>query len=132
VQGDNNGLQDIFVRDLVSGTTTRMSVDSNGVEGNGLSSYLAISFDGSQVVYGSVANNLVPNDTNGEKDIFLRDRNANTTTRMSVDSNLAQANGRSSTPAISADGRHVAFYSMADNLVPGDMNADTDVFVHRR
>jgi hypothetical protein len=81
------------------------------------------------VVFNSHATTLVPNDTNGVQDIFLHDRRLGITTRVSVDSHGVQAQGRSSTPSISGDGRHVGFYSFASNLVPGDTNGVPDVFV---
>ncbi len=137
VPGDTNGASDVFVRDRVAGTTTRVSVDSNGAQGNGDSGNLSqshrtsISADGRYVAFSSVATNLVPNDTNG-LDVFVRDRVAGTTTRVSVDSNGAQASGSSLDPSISADGRYVAFQSNASNLVPGDTNRFLDVFVRDR
>ncbi|MCE9594668.1 MAG: hypothetical protein K8S98_10795 [Planctomycetes bacterium] len=132
VAGDSNGVADIFAYDVPAGVTTLVSVDSNGGLANGLSSYLSVSFDGSAVAFGSAATNLVAADTNADKDIFLRDRNTGTTTRVSVDSALLQCDGHCSTPAISADGRFVAFYSGATNLVPGDTNGELDIFVHKR
>jgi Tol biopolymer transport system component len=89
-----------------------------------------ISADGRYVVFHSEAANLVPNDTNGVGDIFVRDRQTGTTTRVSVDSSGAQANGVSNfqRPAISADGRYVAFHPF-NALVPGDTNNAEDVFV---
>src|SRR5439155_349059 len=76
--------------------------------------------------------NLVPGDTNGVTDVFVHDRQTGGTERVSVDSTGAQASDRSVNPAISADGRFVAFASDATNLVPGDKNSVTDVFVHDR
>jgi Tol biopolymer transport system component len=133
VPGGTNNSQDIFVRDLVTNTTTRVSVDSAGNPGNGESYYPSISGDGRFVVFASDAANLVPGDTNGSRDIFVRDLSTNTTTRVSVDSAGNQGNGISnpflSKPSISADGRFVAFVSTASNLVPGDTNLVEDIFV---
>jgi len=133
VPGGTNNSQDIFVRDLVTNTTTRVSVDSAGNPGNGESYYPSISGDGRFVVFASDAANLVPGDTNGSRDIFVRDLSTNTTTRVSVDSAGNQGNGISnpflSKPSISADGRFVAFVSTASNLVPGDTNLVDDIFV---
>jgi hypothetical protein len=134
VAGDTNQLFDAFVHVLATGVTTRISVSTGGVESNALSQFHSpgsLSFDGRLVVFKSPANNLVLNDTNGEQDIFLRDCILGTTTRVNVDSQGAQAQGRSSQPVISADGRFVGFYSFAANLVPGDTNGEPDVFLRR-
>ncbi|HEX6595636.1 MAG TPA: hypothetical protein VF045_01785 [Acidimicrobiales bacterium] len=129
VGGDTNGTRDIFRRDRSTGTTILVSVSSGGAIGNGLSSGAAISSDGRYVAFSSSASNLVSGDTNAAGDIFIRDVTAGTTTRLSVNSGGAQANGASSTPAISANGRYVAFTSWASNLVTGDTNNGYDVFV---
>src|SRR4029079_1646625 len=85
--------------------------------------------DGHLVAFWSSASNLVPNDTNGVNDVFVRDRLTNTTTRVSIDSSGVEGNGPSTDPAFSADGRYVAFQSAATNLVPNDTNGKIDVFV---
>jgi Tol biopolymer transport system component len=118
VLGDTNGLADVFVRDRQAGVTTRVS-EGNGVQPNGGSQDPKISGDGRYVVFVSTASNLVPGDTNGSADVFLRDRLAGVTTRVTVAATGAQANGASSVPVISADGRHVAFASAASNLATG-------------
>jgi Tol biopolymer transport system component len=130
VSGDTNGSLDIFVYDTVSNTTRRVSVDSNGTQGNGSSSSPSISADGRYVAFDSYASNLVSGDTNGTGDIFVYDTVANTTRRVSVDSNGTQGNNLSYSPSISADGRYVAFYSDANNLVSGDTNNAPDIFVY--
>ena len=113
--------------------TTRVSVDSAGAQANGRSDgRTAISRDGRFVAFGSSAANLVPGDTNARGDVFVRDRQSGTTTRVSVDGSGAQANGQSWRPAMSADGRLVAFASTASNLVAGDTNGAADIFVHDR
>ena len=136
VPGDTNGHSDIFVRDLVSGTIELVSPGAGATQGNGDSEVPAISADGRFVVFQSLATNLVPGDTNGVRDIFVRDRLNGTTERASVSSGGVQANGVSSDPyeytAISGDGRFVAFPSLATNLVAGDTNGQEDVFVHDR
>jgi Tol biopolymer transport system component len=109
-----------------------VSVDSSGVQGDNDSSAPSISADGRYVAFWSMASNLVAGDTNGTWDVFVRDRTAGTTERVSLDSSGAQANGPSYGPAISADGRWVAFQSFASNLVPGDANGLYDVFVRDR
>jgi len=130
VTGDTNGLPDIFVRDLLTGKTTRVSVDSLGRQANGPSYSAAISADGRFVAFESDATNLVMGDTNGKRDVFVYDMTTQATTRVSVDSLGRQANGPSSGAAISADGRFVAFESDATNMVTGDTNGKRDVFVH--
>ncbi|MEG4247372.1 calcium-binding protein [Microcoleus sp. Pol10D4] len=129
VPGDTNYSPDIFVRDTLTNTTTRLSVDSAGNQGNGESYNPSISGDGRFVAFRSDASNLVPGDTNETYDIFVRDTLTNTTTRVSVDSAGNQANGDSSNASISANGRFVAFYSGASNFVSGDTNNASDIFV---
>jgi Tol biopolymer transport system component len=111
-------------------------VSSAGAEGNGNSFDPSISADGRFVAFDSFASSLVGGDTNGESDIFVRDRRKGKTRRVSVSSAGAEANGRSfindiGSP-ISADGRFVAFQSDASNLVGGDTNGSSDVFVRDR
>jgi Tol biopolymer transport system component len=134
VSGDTNGTWDVFVRDRVADTTERVSVDSAGGQANGESGTygIAMSPDGRFVAFQSYASNLVASDVNGVPDIFVHDRLTGVTELVSVDSFGVQANDRSSHPSISADGRFVAFDSDASNLVTGDTNALTDVFVRDR
>ncbi|MBI5296272.1 MAG: S-layer homology domain-containing protein [Chloroflexi bacterium] len=131
VDGDSNAASDIFVHDRLNGTTVLVSLDSSGGQGNDHSFQPAISADGRYVAFNSLANNLVENDTNAALDVFVRDLQAGTTVRVSVDSNGAQANNSvdSWKPAISGDGRFVAFSSDASNLVDGDANSSGDIFV---
>ncbi len=129
VPGDANGTEDIFVRDLVSGETTRVSLGVAGAQGDGWSHDPAISADGRYVAFESWATNLVPGDTNIAGDIFVRDLVSGETTRVSVGAAGAQGDWWSHDPAISADGRYVAFESQATNLVPGDTNGGADIFV---
>ncbi len=123
VAGDTNAVQDAFVHDRQTGTTSRLSVSSSGVEGNGDSLEPTIAGNGSAVAFESAATNLVTGDTNAAVDIFVRDLAAGTTVRVSVDSAGAQANGASDESSFSGDGSHVAFESLASNLVAGDTNA---------
>jgi Tol biopolymer transport system component len=132
VRGDTNGSEDVFVRDRQAGTTTRVSVTSNGVQANDGSSYPSISADGRYVAFRSPASNLVRGDTNRRTDVFVRDRQTRTTSRVSVNSHGHQANSSSFDPAISADGSFVVFVSSASNLVRGDTNGTVDVFVRNR
>jgi len=128
VGADRNGASDVFVYDRVLGTFERVSVSSNGVEGNAASFAPAISADGRFVAFVSRADNLVGDDRNGKDDVFLRDRAAGTTVRVSV-GGVGEADGDSSAPRISANGAVVAFLSRASNLVAGDDNGAADVFV---
>jgi Tol biopolymer transport system component len=132
VSGDTNGLDDVFVHDRLTGTTERVSVDSSGVEGNGVSGNASISADGRYVAFNSLASNLVIGDTNGFSDVFVRDRLTGTTERVSVGPGGTEGNNPSGLPWISADGRYVAFESNASNLVSGDTNGFTDIFVRDR
>ena len=130
--GDTNGASDVFVRDLVAGTTQRVSVRTDGGQANGGSYVPAISTDGGSVAFHSHATNLVAGDTNDEVDVFVRDLAAGTTRRVSVRTGGGQANSDSYFPAISGDGRYVAFQSSAANLVADDTNDKVDVYVRDR
>lgn len=111
-------------------TIRRVSVNSAGKQANDWSVYPVISADGRYIAFESRATKLVPNDTNNTDDIFVYNIKKRQTIRVSVSSNGVQANGESSKPSISADGRYVAFASKASNLVPGDTNDVSDIFVH--
>ncbi|WP_435205048.1 TolB family protein [Micromonospora sp. bgisy143] len=132
VPGDTNGFSDVFVRDRVTGLTSRVSVSSTGAGANEGSFSASISADGRHVVFASGASNLVADDTNGTPDVFLHDRATGLTSRVSVSSTGAEANDGSGSLAISGDGRYIAFTSGASNLVPGDTNQVTDVFLRDR
>jgi Tol biopolymer transport system component len=144
VPNDNNGWVDVFVRDLVAGTTTRLSVAPGGVEADFHSGTFSpvISGNGRFVAFGSSASNLVANDLNGSSDIFVLDRDPGddgtfdeepiVLERVSVSSNGSEANGACEQPSISADGNKVAFRSWATNLIAVDLNGAYDVFVHTR
>lgn len=130
ITGDANGQKDVFVRDTLAATTTRVSVATDGTPGNGPSDQASISFNGRFVAFHSTATNLVPGDTNGKADVFLRDLVNKTTVRASVANNGAQlVGGDSSRPTVSGDGTEVVFSSDATNAVAGDANAKADVFV---
>jgi Tol biopolymer transport system component len=121
---------DVFVRDSVTGTTTRVSVSSSGAQGKGSVpqfSAPSISADGRFVAFSSYATNLVPNDTNGGRDVFLHDMVTGATTRISVSSSGAQLNGESDHPSISADGRFIAYTSRG---VTGKTGKGRGIFVH--
>jgi Tol biopolymer transport system component len=132
VTGDTNGARDIFLRDRLMGTTERVSLGWNGVQGNGNCFHLSLSADGRYVAFESLASNLVPGDTNAHNDIFLRDRVNGTTELVSVSVLGSPSNGDSQDPSISGDGRYVGFTSVASDLVVGDTNGHADVFVRDR
>src|SRR5439155_16392167 len=111
VPGDTNEVVDVFVRDRLTGTTERVSVDSAGNQGNAGSSLPSISADGRFVAFWSAATNLVPGDTNAAFDVFIHDRQTGATERVSVDIAGNPGNYDSFAPALSADGRFVAFSS---------------------
>jgi Tol biopolymer transport system component len=129
VRGDTNGAADIFVRDRRAGTTSRVSVARSGGQGNAISFSPDISADGRYVTFLSDASDLVAADTNHVTDVFVRDRRTGTTNRINLSVTGRQGNNTSSSAAVSADGRRVAFSSTASNLVAGDTNAVEDVFV---
>jgi hypothetical protein len=132
VRGDSNGTVDAFVHDRVTGRTSRASISTTDAQGNDASQAAGVSDDGRFVAFESEASNLVPGDTNGKKDIFIRDRMAGRTSRVSVSSTGGQANDWSFTGHLSADGRYVAFGSAASDLVHRDTNGAWDIFVHDR
>lgn len=132
VPGDTNRRDDAFLRDRQTGSTTRVSLGVTGFQGNGDSYAISMSADARWIAFESAARDLVVGDSNGSEDIFVRDRLIGTTTRISVGPGGLQANSYSFAPVITADGRHVAFWSYASNLVPGDTNGAPDVFVHDR
>ncbi|GIF13435.1 TolB family protein [Actinoplanes teichomyceticus] len=132
VPDDFNVAADVFLRDRRTGTTSRVSRSAAGGEANGASGQPSLSADGRYVAFDSVASDVVAGDTNESSDVFVLDRSTGRTSRISRSGAGAQADARSVQPAISRSGRYVAFLSDATNLVPGDTNATTDVFVHDR
>jgi uncharacterized repeat protein (TIGR01451 family) len=140
VPDDTNDTSDVFVHDRLTGNTERVSVDGRGRQGDGASGFLgvggqpAISADGRFVAFPSFATNLVPGDTNGPviADVFVRDRLTGTTERISVSSTGAEADSDCNSPAISADGRFVAFQSRASTFAPNDGFFTSDIFVRDR
>jgi Tol biopolymer transport system component len=123
VPNDTNGVTDIFLRDVWSNTTRLVSISMSGGAANGVSRSSVMTPDGRYVAFVSAATNLVPDDTNGIPDIFVRDLQTATTTLVSVGAqNTNSARGSlasSESPAITPDGRFVVFYSTATNLIPG-------------
>lgn len=130
VAGDTNSFEDIFVRDLETGQTERISVSADGTQGNSASLRPTISHDGTKVCFASRAKNLVVGDTSYRQDIFVKDLASNELSRVNVGPQGEEANGYSQQPQISADGRFVVFTSAATNLVSGDNNGFDDLFVH--
>jgi Tol biopolymer transport system component len=129
VAGDGNGADDVFVRDRRTHATKRVSLSSSGAQANDDAFDPAISGGGRYVAFFAAATNLVAHDTNGVADIFVRDREQRRTIRANVSSAGVQANGFSSSPSISADGRAVVFSSLASSLVPHDTNGLEDIFL---
>jgi len=128
VAGDTNTKRDIFVRDMQTGSIQRVSTGTGGTQGNGGSDYPAFSADGRYVVFDSFSSNLV-GDTNGHTDIFLKDLQTGAIQRISTDIADVQGNGSSYNATISGNGRYVVFMSSASNLVAGDANGNTDIFI---
>jgi Tol biopolymer transport system component len=128
VPGDTNGQLDVFVKDLVTGALERVSVAADGTEGNNFSDQCSLSGDGRYVAFRSWANNLVPNDTNGFWDIFVKDRVSGAIVRASTSAAGAPANRWSQEPSLSRDGRYVAFGSTAGNLVPEPANGQFQIY----
>jgi Tol biopolymer transport system component len=135
VAGDTNGVNDIFVRDLVSGTTELISISTNGTSGSGVSRNAVMTPDGRYVAFVSAATDLVAGDTNRLADVFVRDRDGGTTqlasagaTSTNAQSSYGPPAGSSELPDISATGRHVVFYSTATNLATG-VNTSGEIYV---
>ena len=128
VPGDSNARTDIFVRDRAAGTTERASVSNAGVQGNNESLRPALSADGRYLVFESYATKLVPGDSNSVRDVFVRDRLARTTTRVSVSGVNGQATGESYGQGMSGDGSTVVYQSIASNLISGDIANTWDVY----
>ncbi len=121
----------VFLRDRTNATTTLASVNLAGTGGgNGDSLPSAVSSDGRYALFESSASDLVPGDTNNASDGFVRDLVSGTTLLVSVSTSGGVGNGESRNPAMTPDGRYVAFVSAASNLVSGDANGIADVFVH--
>jgi Tol biopolymer transport system component len=129
VPGDGNGTWDVFVRDLVAGTTVLVSARPDGAAGGGASTRPSVADDGRLVAFQSAAPDLVPGDANGAADAFVRDLASGVTARASVDALGAEVAGEATSPALAGDGSAVAFASDAAALVPGDANGARDVFV---
>lgn len=132
VPAPSGAFEQIYVADWRTQSVQLASVNEQGQAANAISFLPDLTADGGEVAFKSEAFNLVPNDTNGVPDVFVRDLTANTTQRVSVDDFGNQSNGLSGGPGISADGRFVAFISFASNFVPDDGNGFSDVYVYDR
>jgi Tol biopolymer transport system component len=133
VPNDANASSDVFVHNVKTDKTRRVSLSSAGSEGNGHSGFLfgppKISADGERIAFDSAATNLVGGDSNGLIDVFLHNRANQTTRRMSVRFDGTQSNGQAFMGDVSSNGKFVSFLSNATNLVGGDSNGFYDVFV---
>jgi chitodextrinase len=128
--GDTNEKRDIFLHDRGTGHTSLISRSYLGSPANGHSNWPSVSDDGMLIAFVSSADNLVPDDNNGNDDVFVYSRYTGKTQRVSVASDGAEANGMSWGTDISADGRYIAFVSYARNLADSDTDSTSDVFVH--
>jgi Tol biopolymer transport system component len=133
VAGDTNGMYDAFIRDVTGATTTLVSVSTAGALGNGhvRQDGMSLSSDGRYAVFSSAATNLVASDTNGTSDVFFRDTQGPTTTLLSATGAAVQGNGLSRSAYMLPDGTRAFFESVATNLVSGDTNAASDIFMIR-
>lgn len=131
VAGDTGGFADIFLRDRTSNTTTLITRSSGGTQANASSNKPRISASGRYVVFHGFPTNLFAGtDTNGNNDVFMRDVQSNTTTAVSVNTvGTSTGNGASLYPDVSDDGRYVVFQSTASDLVSGDTNGVSDIFL---
>jgi Tol biopolymer transport system component len=127
IPGDSNNASDVLVRDLLAGTNILVSAATNRLPGNGDSDSASMTPDGRYVAFVSAASDLVVGDTNGIRDVFVRDLVTGTTSLASVGAQLSQ--GRSEAPLITPDGRYVAFFSSATNLVPGVPQSGGEIYV---
>ncbi|NET45183.1 hypothetical protein [Okeania sp. SIO2B3] len=131
VSGDTNEVQDIFVYDQQTGVTSLVFVNSSGEQGNRDSQIPIISADGSEILFNSFADNLVPGDTNEKQNIFIRELETGITTQFNPDSSGNQVNRNSRIYSMSSNGRFITFSSsVVDNLVPGEENCQ--MYIHDR
>jgi Tol biopolymer transport system component len=130
VSGDTNNTWDVFLRDRRTRTTTRVSVSTGGTQANDVSFWVAVSATGRYVAFGSSASNLVAGDTNGKRDVFVRDLKTGRTRLVSVRrGGHVQGDGDSVAPAISDDGRYVAFLSTSTNFGTTNQSGGNDAYV---
>lgn len=133
VPGDSNGKRGLYVYDWLTGVVRRVSTNGAGeLSSTSVLPNPSLSADGRYVSFTSAAINLVPGDLNGRKDVFVKDMHTGSVQRVSVANNGTEGNHDSGLSLLSADGRYVLFYSLANNLVPGDLNATGDMFLYDR
>ena len=132
VGGDSNGARDIFVRDLKKDQTERVSVNTQGVQANGMCYRPAISPKGRVIAFWGPSSSFFPEDINGESDVFLFDRKTKELTLASASTTGASGNGKSAEPAVSIKGKYVAFSSRATDLIEGDSNNAEDLFLRKK
>ena len=132
VGNDTNHKVDAFVRNVASGTTTRVSTDSNNKQANNATYAVVLAGGGGFVAFSSIATNLVSGDTNGDRDVFFKNLATGKTVRASVRSDGRQGNASSEIEDISANGRLIVLNSFASNLIKNDTNNQGDVFVRDR
>src|SRR5713101_638529 len=126
--GATNGNMHIFVKVLTTGAVTLVSADANGIQGNNSSQNFSLSPDGTKVVFGSSATNLLANPTHTTH-IFVKDLGTGAVTLVSTDGNGAEGDGASSFPVFSPDGTAVAFVSKSTNLAAGANNGNSEIYV---
>jgi len=129
VPGDTNKVGDVFEKDLTTGAIRRVSTTATGAQADSRSWDARYSPDGKKIAFASTASNLVAGDTNGLADVFVKQLASGSIQRVSVTWDKRQANGASSSPQFSSDGKKVVYVSWATNIVTGDGNAAPDVFV---
>jgi len=129
VAGDTNGKVDLFLKDLVTGQTTRVSTNSLGAEANAHVVQPAFSPDGTKLMFASAADNLVAGDTGPYSDVFIKDLATGVVTRVSTSSTGEQADGASGGASFSADGTKIVFTSYAGNLTAAGPSLYSNVFV---
>jgi Tol biopolymer transport system component len=130
VEGDTDGVADMSLTDRSSGRVTRVSTSASGAQGDKLVHHgLAMSADGRLVVFPSAATNLVPGDTNGSVDMFVKDVVSGAVERVNVSASGAQTSSYTLMPAITPDGSRVLFVAWGDTLVPGDTEDTPDIFM---
>jgi Tol biopolymer transport system component len=130
VSNDMNGVRDVFVRDLLTESNLLVSANMGGLPADNISGEPVISGDGRFVAFTSSADDIVPGDSNGASDVFLRDMVSGQTQLVSLDTNgVGSANGPSYAPAISLDGRYVLFRSRSSNLASGNFGTNENLFM---
>ena len=129
LDASNSGAAGVYVRDLTTGTTRLVSTAADGTPADGRSYGVTFGPDGKSVLFTSYAGNLVEGDTNGTKDIFLKDLDTGAVRRVSLAADGSQLNADVTDVSLNADGTRLLFATMADNVVDGDTNGLADLFV---